>query len=304
MIDLARRRRPRERAVVAALGLCAVATVAVTAGIVAVLAGETVAFFRAVDPWRFLSGTVWAPVGGRVESGQFGVLPLLNGTALVVAGALVVGVPLGLATAIFLAEYAGPRLRTVLKPALEMLAGVPTVVVGYFALQFITPRVLRPLFGTDRVFVFNAAAGAIAVGMMVIPIIASVSEDAMRAVPRSLREAAYGLGATRRTVALRVVVPAALSGIAASVILAVSRAVGETMAVTIAAGNTPRITADFFVSIQTLTAAIANTFGGEVAAGSTRYQAMFALGAFLFVLTLTMNIVSTRLVRRFRQEYQ
>jgi phosphate transport system permease protein len=304
MIDLTPRPRPRERAVVAVLAACALASVAVTAGIVAVLAGETARFFRAVSPWRFLSGTVWAPVGGTVEGGRFGVLPLLNGTALVVAGALVVGVPLGLATAIFLAEYAGPRVRTVLKPALEMLAGVPTVVVGYFALQFITPRILRPLFGVDRVFVFNAAAGAIAVGLMVIPIIASVSEDAMRAVPRSLREAAYGLGATRRTVALRVVVPAALSGIGASVILAVSRAVGETMAVTIAAGNTPRITGNFFVSIQTVTAAIANTFGGEVAAGSTRYRAMFALGAFLFVLTLAMNLVSTRLVRRFRQEYQ
>lgn len=304
MIGLAPRRRPRERAVVAALALCALATVAVTVGIIVVLAGESVRFFRAVNLWRFLSGTVWAPVGGTVEGGRFGVLPLLNGTALVVVGALVVGVPLWLATAVFLSEYASSRLRTVLKPALEMLAGVPTVVVGYFALQFITPRVLRPLFGSDRVFVFNAAAGAVAVGLMVIPIIASVSEDAMRAVPRSLREAAYGLGATRRTVALRVVVPAALSGIGASVILAVSRAVGETMAVTIAAGNTPRMTTDFFVSIQTLTAAIANTFGGEVAAGSTRYRAMFALGAFLFVLTLAMNIVSTRLVRRFRQEYQ
>lgn len=304
MIDLAPRRRRRERAVVTALALCALATVAVTVGIIVVLAGETVRFFQVVNLWRFLSGTVWAPVGGTVEGGRFGVLPLLNGTALVVAGALVVGIPLGLATAVFLSEYAGPRARTVLKPALEMLAGVPTVVVGYFALQFITPRVLRPLFGSDRVFVFNAAAGAAAVGLMVIPIIASVSEDAMRAVPRSLREAAYGLGATRRTVALRVVVPAALSGIGASVILAVSRAVGETMAVTIAAGNTPRMTTDFFVSIQTLTAAIANTFGGEVAAGSARYRAMFALGAFLFVLTLAMNIVSTRLVRRFRQEYQ
>jgi phosphate transport system permease protein len=304
MIDLRRRRRTRERGVVAALALCAVLTVAVTAGIIAVLAGETVRFFSVVNPWRFLGGTVWAPVGGTTEGGRFGVLPLLNGTALIVAGALVVGLPLGLATAVFLAEYASERTRTVLKPTLEMLAGVPTVVVGFFALQFVTPRLLRPLFGADRVFVFNAAAGAVAVGLMVIPIIASVSEDAMRAVPRSLREAAYGLGATRRTVALRVVVPAALSGIGASVILAVSRAVGETMAVTIAAGNTPRITADFFVSIQTLTAAIANTFGGEVAAGSTRYRAMFALGAFLFVLTLTMNLISTRLVRRFRQEYQ
>ncbi|MER3452525.1 MAG: phosphate ABC transporter permease subunit PstC [Acidimicrobiia bacterium] len=286
------------------LGLCAVATLAVTMGIAVVLAGETVRFFRAVSPVRFLTGTEWAPVGGTAESGSFGVLPLLNGTALVVAGALVVGLPLGLATAIYLSEYAGPRVRAVLKPVLEMLAGIPTVVVGYFALHFVTPNLLRPLFGADRVFIFNAAAGAIAVGLMILPIIASVSEDAMRAVPVSLREAAYGLGATRRTVAVRVVVPAALSGIGASVILAVSRAVGETMAVTIAAGNTPRITADIFSSVQTVTAAIANTFGGEVAAGTTRYHAMFALGTFLFVSTLTMNILSNRLVRRFRQEYQ
>jgi phosphate transport system permease protein len=191
----------------------------------------------------------------------------------------------------------------VLKPTLEILAGIPTVIVGYFALQFITPSLLRPIFGEERVFVFNAAAGAIAVGLMILPIIASISEDAMRSVPSSLREAAFGLGSTKRQVSLRVVVPAALSGIAASVILAFSRAVGETMAVTIAAGNSPKMTFDYFTSIQTLTAAIAQTVSGEAAAGTVRYNALFALGLALFVITLVMNLISARIVRRFRQVY-
>jgi phosphate transport system permease protein len=168
----------------------------------------------------------------------------------------------------------------------------------------VTPTLLRPVFGEDRVFIFNAAAGAIAVGLMILPVIASISEDAMRAVPQALREAAFGMGASKRVVSLRVVVPAALSGIAASVILGVSRAVGETMAVTIAAGNTPRLTTDFFSSIQTLTASIAQTVGGEAAAGSTRYQSLFAVGTTLFLITLAMNVLSIRLVRRFRQTYQ
>ena len=177
------------------------------------------------------------------------------------------------------------------------------MIVGYFALQFITPSLLRPIFGEDRVFIFNAAAGSIAVGLMILPIIASISEDAMRSVPDSLREAAFGLGSTRRQVSLRVVVPAAPSGIAASVILAFSRAVGETMAVTIAAGNSPKMTLDFFTSIQTLTASIAQTVSGEASAGTVRYNALFALGLTLFVITLAMNLISARIVRRFRQVY-
>jgi phosphate transport system permease protein len=214
-----------------------------------------------------------------------------------------VGLPLGLLTAIYLSEYANPRVRGVLKPTLEILAGIPTVIVGFFALQFITPDLLRPIFGDDRVFIFNAAAGSIAVGLMILPIIASISEDSMRAVPSSLREAAFGLGASKRQVSLRVVVPAALSGISASVILAFSRAVGETMAVTIAAGNTPTMTWNYFESIQTLTASIAQTVRGEVAAGTVRYDALFALGLTLFVLTLVMNLISARIVRRYRQVY-
>jgi phosphate transport system permease protein len=298
-----RRSRTGEQVVVKALFACAVLSVAVTVGIVAVLLVDAVDFFRESSLAGFLTGTVWAPGQGAGEGGRYGVLPLLNGTLMIGLGSLVVGLPLGLLTAIYLAEYASDRVRGVLKPTLEILAGVPTVVVGFFALQFITPSLLRPIFGEERVFIFNAAAGAVAVGLMILPIIASISEDAMRAVPASLREAAYGLGSTRRQVSLRVVVPAALSGIAASVILAFSRAVGETMAVTIAAGNSPKMTLNFFTSIQTLTASIAQTVSGEAAAGTVRYNALFALGLVLFVITLAMNLVSARIVRRFRQVY-
>jgi phosphate transport system permease protein len=298
-----RKARTGERVIVNALFVCAVLSIAVTVGIVAVLLVDAVEFFRESSLVEFLTGTVWAPGQGSGEGGQYGVLPLVNGTLMIGLGAIVVGLPLGVLTAIYLSEYANPRVRGVLKPTLEILAGIPTVIVGYFALQFITPSLLRPIFGEERVFVFNAAAGAIAVGLMILPIIASISEDAMRSVPSSLREAAFGLGSTKRQVSLRVVVPAALSGIAASVILAFSRAVGETMAVTIAAGNSPKMTFDYFTSIQTLTAAIAQTVSGEAAAGTVRYNALFALGLALFVITLVMNLISARIVRRFRQVY-
>ena len=298
-----RKARTGERVIINALFACAVLSVAVTVGIVAVLLVDAVEFFRESSLVDFLTGTVWAPGQGGGEGGQYGVWPLINGTLMIGLGSIVVGLPLGVLTAIYLSEYANPRVRGVLKPTLEILAGIPTVIVGYFALQFITPSLLRPIFGEDRVFVFNAAAGSIAVGLMILPIIASISEDAMRSVPASLREAAFGLGSTKRQVSLRVVVPAALSGIAASVILAFSRAVGETMAVTIAAGNSPKITFDYFTSIQTLTAAIAQTVSGEAAAGTVRYNALFALGLTLFVITLTMNLISARIVRRFRQVY-
>jgi phosphate transport system permease protein len=303
-VSIARRKaRTGERVIVNALFACAVLSVAVTVGIIAVLLFDAVEFFRESSLLDFLTGTVWAPGQGGGEGGRYGVLPLINGTLMIGLGSLVVGLPLGVLTAIYLSEYASGRVRGLLKPTLEVLAGIPTVVVGFFALQFVTPSLLRPIFGEDRVFVFNATAGAVAVGLMILPIIASISEDAMRSVPASLREAAYGLGSTRRQVSLRVVVPAALSGIAASVILAFSRAVGETMAVTIAAGNSPKMTLDFFTSIQTLTASIAQTVSGEAAAGTVRYNALFALGMMLFVITLAMNLISARIVRRFRQVY-
>ena len=295
--------RPLERVIVVGLFTCAVLSVAVTVGIVAVLLVDTISFFSQSSLVEFLTGTVWAPGQGAGEDGQYGMLPLLSGTLMIGVGSIVVGLPLGLLTAIYLSEYAHPRVRGWLKPILEILAGIPTVIVGFFALQFITPDLLRPIFGEENVFIFNAAAGSIAVGLMILPIIASISEDAMRAVPSSLREAAFGLGASKRQVSLRVVVPAALSGISASVILAFSRAVGETMAVTIAAGNSPKMTLDFFTSIQTLTASIAQTVSGEASAGTVRYNALFALGLTLFVITLVMNLISARIVRRFRQVY-
>ena len=219
---------------------------------------------------------------------------------MIAFGSIVVGLPLGLGAAVYLSEYAPARVRSVLKPVMELLAGIPTVVVGFFALQVITPSILRPLFGEDRVFVFNAAAGALAVGVIVLPIIATVCEDSLRAVPRSLREASYALGGSKRVTSLRVLIPAAASGISAATILAVSRALGETMAVNIAAGNTPNLTADFFKSIQTLTAYIAQTVGGETAAGSVRNQSLYAVGALLFVLTLGLNMLSARIVRKLK----
>jgi len=298
-----RKARTGERLIVNALFACAVLSIAVTVGIIAVLLVDTVEFFRESSIVKFLTGTVWAPGQGAGVDGLYGVWPLINGTLLIGVGSIVVGLPLGVVTAIYLSEYASSRVRGVLKPTLEILAGIPTVVVGFFALQFITPSLLRPIFGTDRVFIFNAAAGSIAVGLMILPIIASISEDAMRAVPSSLREAAFGLGSTKRQVSLRVVVPAALSGISASVILGFSRAVGETMAVTIAAGNSPKVTLNFFESIQTLTASVAQTVNGEVAAGTVRYNALFALGMTLFLMTLAMNLISARIVRRYRQVY-
>jgi phosphate transport system permease protein len=302
--DITRRTaRPGERVIVSALFVCAVLSVAVTVGIVAVLLVDTISFFSESSLVEFLTGTVWAPGQGAGEGGQYGMLPLLNGTLMIGFGSIFVGLPLGLLTAIYLSEYAHPRVRSWLKPTLEILAGIPTVIVGFFALQFITPDLLRPIFGEENVFIFNAAAGSIAVGLMILPIIASISEDAMRAVPSSLREAAFGLGASKRQVSLRVVVPAALSGISASVILAFSRAVGETMAVTIAAGNTPTLSWNYFESIQTLTASIAQTVRGEVAAGTVRYNALFALGMTLFLITLVMNLISARIVRRYRQVY-
>jgi phosphate transport system permease protein len=253
-----------ERVIINALFACAVLSIAVTVGIVAVLLFDTVEFFRESSLVDFLTGTVWAPGQGGGEGGQYGVWPLINGILMIGLGSIVVGLPLGVLTAIYLSEYANLRVRGVLKPTLEILAGIPTVLGR---------------------------------------IIASISEDAMRSVPASLREAAFGLGSTKRQVSLRVVVPAALSGIAASVILTFSRAVGETMAVTIAAGNSPKVTFDYFTSIQMLTAAIAQTVSGEAAAGTVRYNALCALGLTLFVITLTMNLISVRIVRRFRQVY-
>jgi phosphate transport system permease protein len=304
--DLSRRRRPGEAVVHGVLLGCAGLTILITLGIVGVLITDTVRFFRIESVTDFLFGTEFAPGGGLLERGRYGLLPLLCGTLLVTAIALVIAVPLGLGGAIYLSEYAPRRVRAIVKPTLELLAGVPTVVLGFFGLKFVTPSILKALFGGpggQGVDVFNAAAAGICVGLAVIPLIASVSEDALRAVPSALREASYAMGASKRVTAVRVVVPAALSGISAAVILGMSRAIGETMIVTLAGGASPKITADPFTSIQTMTAAIAQTFTGEASAGSPDFLAVYAIGSVLFAITLGFNLLSNGLVRRFRQEY-
>ena len=296
------RRHDGERLIKAALFGAALVSVAITEGIIASLLGETIAFFRsqAVSVSGFLTGSTWSPL---FSDPQFGVRPLLQGTFIVSGIGLVVAVPLGLGTAVYLSEYARPRVRAFVKPTLELLAGVPTVVFGYFALTFFTPKVLNGIFGLD-VAVFNGLAGGIIVGVMMIPTIASVAEDAMTAVPQSLREGAFGLGASRRQVSTRVVFPAALSGIVASIVLGASRAVGETMIVLIAAGQVPTTQVDPRNPMETMTAFIGATGKGDIPTGSTGYKAIFAVGFTLFVITLAINAIAIRLVRRYRQVYE
>jgi phosphate transport system permease protein len=231
------------------------------------------------------------------------VLPLVAGTLATTLIGLLVAIPLGLGAAIYLSEYARPRVRKTIKPALELLAGIPTIVFGYFALTFFTPEILRGFAGLN-VGIFNALAAGIIIGFLIIPIVASISEDAMRSVPQSLREGAFGLGASKIQVTLRVVFPAALSGIVASVVLAMSRAVGETMVVVIAGGLQPQWGADVGKSMETLTAFIAATAKGDVPTGSIEYKTLFAVGMTLFLITLALNIVSVRFVRKYRQVYE
>ncbi|HWH31186.1 MAG TPA: phosphate ABC transporter permease subunit PstC [Egibacteraceae bacterium] len=303
--SLAGRPRRGEKLVMVLLALAGAVSVLTTVGIVAVLFFDAIEFFRAssVSVSEFFLGTEWRPFGDpENEAFRVGVLPLVNGTLMVTGIAMLIAVPLGLASAMYLSEYAPARVRSVLKPSLELLAGVPTVVLGYFALTFMTP-LLRSLFGTDNVSIFNAASAGIVMGIMIVPTIASLSEDAMSAVPRGLREAAYGLGAGKRHVVLKIVTPAALSGIVAAVILGLGRAIGETMIVAIAAGNLPQMTADPFAQIQTMTAYIVQAVKGEAARGSLTYQSIFAVGGLLFVMTFTLNILAQRFVRRFREVY-
>lgn len=295
--DLPRRHR-RERRVGFVVRAFSAVSILTTLGIIGVLVWDSIAFFAEVSPLAFLTGARWTPM---LEPRSYGVLPLLSGSLLVAAGAALVAIPLGLAAAIFLSEYAAGRVRAALKPLLEILAGIPTVVYGYFALTFVTP-VLQGIWpGTS---IFNGASAAIVVGIMILPMVSSLSEDAMAAVPRSLREGAYALGATKFEVATRTVVPAALSGIVASFILAISRAIGETMIVTIAAGATPSLTLNPLTSIQTMTAYIAQTAQGEAAHGSAEYKTIFAVGLTLFAITLLMNIVSGAVLKRFREVYE
>jgi phosphate transport system permease protein len=289
----------KERAIHALLLVCALVSILTTGGIIWVLASESLPFFRQVSPFAFLAGTRWAPL---LEPRSFGVLPLIAGTFLVAAGALLLALPVGLAAAVYLSEYAPPAVRGILKPVLEVLAGVPTVVYGYFALTFVTPHVLKPLLPGAEVF--NAASAAIVVGVMIIPTISSLCDDAFRAVPRTLREAAFALSATRLEVSTRVVLPAALSGVIASVLLALARAIGETMAVTLAAGATPNLTLNPLESVQTLTAYIVQVSLGDTPAGTVEYHTLFAVGLVLFVITLTINVAAQRIFGRFREAYE
>ena len=280
------------------LALCALVSVATTVGIVLALLQPSIEFFREVSIVDFFSGERWAPL---FKPASFGVQPLLVGTFAVTFWACLVALPLGLLAAIYLSEYATPRSRRTLKPALELLAGIPTVVFGFFALTFFTP--LLKDFGID-VSVFNVLSAGLVMGVMLIPTVASISDDAMTSVPQELRDGAYGLGATRLQVSTRIVVPAAISGIVASYVLAVSRAVGETMIVLIAAGGLAQIAYDPREPAQTMTAFIGATGLGDVPTGSIEYKTIFAVGLTLFVLTLVMNIVSIRLVRKYREIYE
>ena len=315
-----RLRRGREKLIEWGLMGCALLSIFVTLAIIFVLVNEAVvtmvgesgsAFFQQVSPIEFLFSSEWTPSAPEGQK-SFGILPLLCGTLLVTAIAAVVGLPIGLASAVYLSEYARPRTRAILKPLLEILAGIPTIVYGYFAVQFLTPTVIRPaiaslgLLGIEppRVNIFNALSAGLVVGIMIIPMVCSLSEDALRSVPRSLREASYALGATKFQVCVRTVVPAAISGIVASFLLAVARAIGETMAVVVAAGARPQITANPLESIQTMTAFIAATAKTDNAIGSIQYKALYAVAFALFVITLVMNIVSHFVTARYREVYQ
>jgi phosphate transport system permease protein len=277
--------------------LCASLSVLTTAGIVIVLAVETIGFLREVPILEFLTGTEWTPL---FANRRFGVLPLVVGTMLVSAIAMLIAVPMGLLAAIYLSEYAPDGVRRVVKPVLEILAGVPTVVYGYFALTFVTPLLQQALPGLAG---FNALSPGVVMGLMILPLVSSLSEDAMRAVPRGLREGAYALGATRMQTALQVVVPAAFSGITAAFILAASRAIGETMIVAIAAGQQPRLTLNPFVPIETMTAYIVQVSLGDTPQGTLEYRTVFAVGMLLFLMTFALNLVSSWLRQRFREEY-
>jgi phosphate transport system permease protein len=294
----ASRRRWGEDVVKGVLALCALVSVATTVGIVVALFEPAIEFFREISIVDFLTGTEWTPL---FSPAAFGVLPLVAGTLLVVLCASLVCIPFGLGSAIYLSEYARPRTRKILKPALEVLAGIPTVVYGYFALTFVSP--LLQDIGLN-VGVFSALSAGLVMGVMLLPTVASVSEDAMAAVPRDLRDGAYALGSTEYQVATRIVVPAAISGIIASFVLGISRAVGETMIVLIAAGGQPNFTWNPLEAVQTMTAFIAATGQGDVPTGSIEYKTIFAVGATLFVMTLIMNLISIRLVRKYREVYE
>ncbi len=299
-MDLTKQRRWGESVIQGFLFVCGIISIFTTIGIAVVLIEESFLFFGndEVTFMEFFTTTTWQPV-----IDEFGVLPLVNSTLIVSSIAMLVAIPLGLASAVYLSEYATPRARRILKPTLEVLAGIPTVVYGYFALTFVTP-LLRGVFGAGTVQIYNMASAGIVVGILIIPLIASLSEDALSSVPRSLREASYGLGATRFETATRVVVPGALSGVVAAFIIGISRAVGETMIVALAAGAGPAFTFNPFEAAETMTGYIVRISSGDVSYNTPDYNSIFAIGLLLFVITLTLNIISQRIVRRFREVYE
>ena len=309
--DLRKKRHPVELVIQGFLRFAAALSVLITVGIVLVLIFDAYKFFARPEPTlaEFFTGTAWQP---KIK--LFGIFPLFNATVLSSIIGLAVALPIGLMIAIYLSEYASPRARGILKPTLEILAGIPTVVFGFFALGFMTP-LLQGLLGKNTVEIFNVASAGIVIGILIIPLVSSMSEDALSAVPRALREASYGMGATRLETATRIVVPAALSGIAAAVIVAMSRAVGETMVVAIAAGSGPRNYTNWadalkglnflnpFKAAETMTGHIVRISGGDLPYGSIAYDSIFAIALLLFLMTLVLNIISRWIVRRFRQEY-
>lgn len=287
-----------EKLIPVLLFLIASVSVLTTIGIMLTLIVETVTFFTRVSISEFIFGTTWLPFSNK--SAQYGVLPLIVGTLKVTLIAVIVAVPIGIAAAIYLSEYATDNIRRVIKPVLEVLAGIPTIVYGFFALTFVTP-LLQSFF--PEIKIFNAISPGIVVGIMIIPMIASLSEDAMSSVPKSIREGALAMGSTKFEVAMKITVPAAISGIIASVVLAVSRAIGETMIVSLAAGSTPQFDGDFTGSIQTMTAYIVQVSKGDAGYGTTIYYSIYAVGFTLFIFTMIMNIVANYVSKRFREEY-
>lgn len=276
---------------------CAAVSIFVTLGIIFILGKESLLFFKEVSIIEFLTSTKWQPL---IE--EFGVLPLLNSTLTTSFIAMLVAAPLGLFVAIYLSEYASDKVRGVLKPILEILAGIPTVVYGYFALTFMTP-LLRLIFGQNTVDIYNTASAGLVMGILILPLVTSITEDALKAVPYSLREASFALGATKLETSLSVVVPAAFSGIAAAFILGLSRAIGETMIVALAAGAGPNFTFNPFEAAETLTGYIVRISGGDISYNTVDYNSIFALGLLLFFITLTLNIISRNLVKKYQEVY-
>ena len=300
------------------LAACAVLTIAVTVGIILSLSGQALTFFGHVSPIDFLTGQNWSPLS---NTPSYGVIPLISGTLIVTVGSAVIALPVGLGAAIYLSEYASSRVRGIVKPLLEILAGIPTVIYGYFALVYLTPLLDAPLpirqtiipgefvLVVPSISTFNALSASIAVGVMIIPMVSSISEDALSAVPDSLREAGYGLGSTKFDVSTSIVVPAATSGIVSSYVLALSRAIGETMIVVVAAGQSPKIPTvpnileNFTQSIETMTVAMVNIASAESLGQTVAYESMFAIGLTLFAITLTMNYIAELISRQYREEY-